>query len=214
MGHHREVLGQLCLWRRQIEQGCDFRFCRGTLRVNMSAVTARFTFVRMPLGQHGSRKAIKHWRGCCSSSLRQTPRICQPGHSCSGRQEQRKMKNKGGGKAVRQNRQPVAGLPTVRMSVAGIDLGSEQHWVCAPALDGLGREVADFGGTTAELLRLAVATFRRPRMSRKRTLPLELKTISGVAARDRSNARIDHLFIAEVNDLPVRATPILEECSV
>jgi transposase len=41
------------------------------------------------------------------------------------------------------------------MSVAGIDLGSEQHWVCAPALDGLGREVADFGGTTAELLRLA-----------------------------------------------------------
>jgi transposase len=65
------------------------------------------------------------------------------------------MKNKGGGKAVRQNRQPVAGLPTVRMSVAGIDLGSEQHWVCAPALDGLGGEVADFGGTTAELLRLA-----------------------------------------------------------
>jgi transposase len=39
--------------------------------------------------------------------------------------------------------------------VAGIDLGSEQHWVCAPALAGPGREVADFGGTTAELLRLA-----------------------------------------------------------
>ena len=64
------------------------------------------------------------------------------------------MKNKRVEKKPRQNRQTVAGLPTLRADVAGIDLGSEQHWVCAPALDGAGREVADFGGTTAELLRL------------------------------------------------------------
>ena len=67
----------------------------------------------------------------------------------------KEMKNKRVEKKPRQNRQTVAGLPTLRADVAGIDLGSEQHWVCAPALDGAGREVADFGGTTAELLRLA-----------------------------------------------------------
>ena len=26
----------------------------------------------------------------------------------------------------------IAGLPVVRHKVAGIDLGSERHWVCAP----------------------------------------------------------------------------------
>jgi transposase len=66
-----------------------------------------------------------------------------------------KAKKKQGDKTPRQNRQTVAGLPALRANVAGIDLGSKQHWVCAPARDGIGREVADFGGTTAELLRLA-----------------------------------------------------------
>ena len=39
----------------------------------------------------------------------------------------------------------LSGLPVVRPDVAGIDLGSERHWVCAPALNGEGREVNDFG---------------------------------------------------------------------
>jgi len=56
---------------------------------------------------------------------------------------------------TRENRQTVAGLPTLRTNVAGMDLGSEEHWVCAPALEGVGREIASFGGTTGELLRLA-----------------------------------------------------------
>ena len=43
----------------------------------------------------------------------------------------------------------------IRRSVAGIDLGSERHWVCAPTLDRSGREVASFGATTAELIRMA-----------------------------------------------------------
>jgi len=34
-------------------------------------------------------------------------------------------------------------------------LGSERHWVCAPTLDRSAREVASFGATTAELLRMA-----------------------------------------------------------
>lgn len=48
-----------------------------------------------------------------------------------------------------------AGLPVLRSRVAGIDLGSETHWVCAPKVDGAGREVAKFGATTPELDRMA-----------------------------------------------------------
>jgi len=50
---------------------------------------------------------------------------------------------------------PIEGLPVVRYKVAGIDLGSERHWVCAPRIEGSGREVADFGATTPELIRMA-----------------------------------------------------------
>jgi transposase len=39
--------------------------------------------------------------------------------------------------------------------VAGIDLASELHWACAPTLNRTGREMARFGATTAELLRMA-----------------------------------------------------------
>ena len=52
------------------------------------------------------------------------------------------------------SRHLLEGLPVIRRNVAGIDLGSEQHWVCAPTLDGKGRERASFGATTSELLRL------------------------------------------------------------
>jgi transposase len=53
------------------------------------------------------------------------------------------------------SRGQLQGLPIVRRNVAGIDLGSETHWACAPTLDGQGREIADFGATTSELIRLA-----------------------------------------------------------
>jgi transposase len=52
------------------------------------------------------------------------------------------------------SRRALAGLPSIRPFVAGIDLGSERHWVCGPTADGRAREVADFGATTAELIRL------------------------------------------------------------
>jgi transposase len=54
-----------------------------------------------------------------------------------------------------ENKNKIEGLPVVRPNVAGIDLGSTQHWVCAPAQDGTGREVAKFGCTTPELIRMA-----------------------------------------------------------
>jgi len=59
------------------------------------------------------------------------------------------------GKADQTNRRQLQGLPLLRTNVAGIDIGSEKHWVCAPALDGNGREICDFGGTTSELIRMA-----------------------------------------------------------
>src|SRR6266576_6498148 len=49
----------------------------------------------------------------------------------------------------------IAGLPMIRAQVAGIDIGSERHWVCARGLEGSGREVAEFGATTPELVRMA-----------------------------------------------------------
>ena len=47
------------------------------------------------------------------------------------------------------------GLPVLRWNVAGIDLGSKSHWVCAPTVDGTGREEKVFGATTPELESLA-----------------------------------------------------------
>lgn len=56
---------------------------------------------------------------------------------------------------------PQPGLPVLRPNVAGIDIGSQSHWVCAPTLDGAGREVEQFGATTPELERLAQWLARR-----------------------------------------------------
>src|SRR5713101_587359 len=49
----------------------------------------------------------------------------------------------------------IEGLPVIRPNVAGIDLGSETHWVCAPKVDRTGVEVETFGATTPELERMA-----------------------------------------------------------
>ena len=60
-----------------------------------------------------------------------------------------------GEKSSKQNSEvEVEGLPVIRPHVAGIDLGSNEHWVCAPQVDGSGREVEKFGATTPELERM------------------------------------------------------------
>ena len=65
------------------------------------------------------------------------------------------MKSRKESRAGGRRRSALDGLPNIRPRVGGIDLASERHWVCAPTVDGAAREVADFGGTTGELLRLA-----------------------------------------------------------
>jgi transposase len=54
-----------------------------------------------------------------------------------------------------KKRWQLQGLPVIRRNVAGIDLGSERHWVCAPTLGGSSREIASFGATTPELIGMA-----------------------------------------------------------
>lgn len=48
----------------------------------------------------------------------------------------------------------LEGFPVLRGEVAGIDVGSEQHWVCAPAREGPGRDVAVFAATTPGVAQL------------------------------------------------------------
>src|SRR3990167_2678172 len=54
-----------------------------------------------------------------------------------------------------ENAEGVEGFTVLRLNVAGIDVGSEKHWVCAPTRTGVGREVGVFAATTPGLEQLA-----------------------------------------------------------
>jgi transposase len=59
-------------------------------------------------------------------------------------------------KSNRQNETPSpASLPTIRPLVAGLDVGSSQHWVCGPARDTGTPNVRVFGTATDQLQELA-----------------------------------------------------------
>jgi transposase len=58
--------------------------------------------------------------------------------------------------ASKEMKEPsVASLPAVRPMVAGIDIGSSQHWVCGPAREEGKPNVRVFGTTTEQLNQLA-----------------------------------------------------------
>ena len=123
------------------------------MQESTAAATALSSFVCMPRTQHGSRKAIEHWRGSCSTPPGQIPRKATWavvfGKAIAAMGKARDTE------APRSRGRQLEGLPVIRRSVAGIDLGSERHWVCAPTTDRAGREIADFGATTSELIRMA-----------------------------------------------------------
>jgi hypothetical protein len=73
-----------------------------------------------------------------------------------------------------------AGLPVVRRGAAGIDLGSEVHWVCAPKAGGVGREVATFGATTPELEKMAAWLKER----KVETIALEITGVYWIAPHE------------------------------
>jgi transposase len=57
-------------------------------------------------------------------------------------------------KKVQAKQPDSAGLPRIRPLVAGMDVGSESHYVCVPARDG-GTETREFGAATPHLLAIA-----------------------------------------------------------
>jgi len=52
--------------------------------------------------------------------------------------------------STKQKRVAYVPLSTIRANVAGVDIGSREHWVCAPGLDGT-TSVRSFGTITTEL---------------------------------------------------------------
>ncbi len=58
------------------------------------------------------------------------------------------------GRSKRKNKSTPAALPVIQPLVAGIDIGSSQHWVCGPS-QGETPNVRVFGTTTVELNELA-----------------------------------------------------------
>lgn len=50
---------------------------------------------------------------------------------------------------VREARKRPGGGRLVRRNVAGMDVGNAEHWVCAPTMEGEGRDVGTFGSTGA-----------------------------------------------------------------
>ena len=63
------------------------------------------------------------------------------------------MKQQQKQKRKRKGRRP--GLQTIRPQVAGIDLGSREHWVCGPSREDGEPNVRTFGTTTGQLRELA-----------------------------------------------------------
>jgi transposase len=53
------------------------------------------------------------------------------------------------------------GIAALGRKVAGVDIGSKGHWVCAPVREGEGREVQVFGATTPELEKMAAWLLER-----------------------------------------------------
>jgi transposase len=64
------------------------------------------------------------------------------------------MKRKKNSKKIKAKQPGNAGFPKIQPLVAGIDVGSESHYVCAPTRDG-GAEMRVFGATTPDLLEIA-----------------------------------------------------------
>src|SRR3984893_14928444 len=92
----------------------------------------------------------------CGTPLDESRRSAHPG-SCV-----RQRPTRGGDSMANEDRKEravrgegVEGFPVLRANVAGIDVGSEEHWVCAPAATGVGREVAVFAAPTPGVEQLA-----------------------------------------------------------
>ena len=68
-----EARSQLCLRQGRIEYSVTLCQKRGIVPESTFAAKVLSSFVRLPHSQHGSRKAIEHWRGPCGTPPGQIP---------------------------------------------------------------------------------------------------------------------------------------------
>src|SRR4029077_14583152 len=84
-----------------------------------------------------------------SSPLDQNPQTA----SLGGRAQEgwgKEMTGKHEVESSEGRRRQLHGLPVIRRHVSGFVLVSERHWLCAPTMDGSGREIASYGATSPE----------------------------------------------------------------
>lgn len=93
--------------------------------------------------------------------LHENPSVCQPGCRVRDDPWERTMSEDSRYGTQQQKGEAGEGIPTLGRKVAGIDIGSKPHWVCAPAREGSGREVEVFGATTPALHRMAAWLLER-----------------------------------------------------
>ena len=96
-----------------------------------------------------------------------------------------------------QGRRQLQGLPVIREKVAGIDLGSERHWVCAPTRDGSGREIAHFGATTPELVRMGEWLKAR----QVESVAMESRGVYGIAPHEILEAQGFKMLLVDTRQL-------------
>ena len=77
------------------------------------------------------------------------------------------------------------GIAALGRRVAGVDVGSKEHWVCAPVREGEGGEVGVFGATTAQLEKMATWLIER----RVESVALESTGVYWVAVYEVLEAR-------------------------
>ena len=77
------------------------------------------------------------------------------------------------------------GIAALGRRVAGIDVGSKEHWVCAPVREGEGREERVFGATTAQLEKMATWLIER----RVESVALESTGVYWIAVQEVLEAR-------------------------
>jgi len=95
------------------------------------------------------------------------------------------------------SRRQLQGLPLMRRNVAGIDLGSERHWVCAPTRDGSGREIAHFGATTPELVRMGEWLKAR----QVESVAMESRGVYGIAPHEILEAQGFKMLLVDTRQL-------------
>lgn len=65
------------------------------------------------------------------------------------------MTQRGQSRKRKKSRKPFGSMPMINPLAVGIDIGSEEHWVCFPPSEDGERQLMKFGTTTSEIERMA-----------------------------------------------------------